>query len=154
MFLYQCDSALLCDTVSACTNVAVFSWVTLCVPVPTWQRYVILLVPVQIWQRSLWQKALVLPCVSLAKITFLAQWSTFISRLLTGLFLKACLQVSASCVSEFDCTRNDSQCYKSLLQELEIKIEVRLLLNAVSEYWTKDILCTVTEKYTFLHVEL
>jgi len=29
-----------------------------------------------------------------------------------------------------------------------------MLLYAVSEYWTKDISYTVTEKYLFLHVEL
>ena len=130
-----------CDSVIACTNVA-----ELC--------YVILWVSVQIWQRSLWLKPLVLPSVCSFKLPSLPRWSTFVFSLLTSLFVVACSQDNVFCVSEFDCTGNDSQCYKNFLQKLETTSEVRWFIKAVSEHWTKDISYTVTEKCTFIHVEL
>jgi hypothetical protein len=40
-YLYQYGSALLCDTVSVCTNMAVLCFVILLVPVPMWQYFVV-----------------------------------------------------------------------------------------------------------------
>ena len=39
--LYQCGSALLCDTLSACTSMAIICFVIVSKPIPKWQCFVV-----------------------------------------------------------------------------------------------------------------